>query len=359
MANPVQINDSLFTAGLVLSAQEARGGQSAFVAHDGAGPRLGVFYEGTQNLITGTATTSPSMQVSVAPLAFCGQKALAEGVYVGRSPGTVLVDIAAAPASNSRIDTVYVMQRDQNSTTSPDANTQGEVGVITGTAAVSPTAPSAPAGAVALGTVTVAAGVTATTNAGCTIATTAQWTTGAGSAIPVRNATERNALTAFDGLAVYRLDLHSAEVYNGSSWGVPFISVAQTVTSTPPTQNVWTVLGWNSVVENDGFTYSGGVFTAPVAGVYAITVQYTFTSSSPVVQIGAALADNSTPPVPYRRNFNSSMTGANAAVALTVEYRLTAGQQFTLPVITAASAHALEVAANGAGTFATVRWVRD
>lgn len=256
MANPVQINDSLFTAGLVLSAQEARAGQSAFVAHDGAGPRLGVFYEGTQNLITGTATTSPSMQVSVAPLAFCGQKALAEGVYVGRSPGTVLVDIAAAPASNSRIDTVYAMQRDKNSNTSPDSVTQGEIGVITGTAAVSPTAPAAPAGAVVLGTVTVAAGVTATTNAGCTIATTAQWTCSSGSAIPVRNATERGALTAFDGLRVYRIDNGVNERSYGGVWRQEgsFASArgVLAVTTTSGTPNVANTI-----------TLPAGMFTVP------------------------------------------------------------------------------------------------
>jgi hypothetical protein len=125
----------------------------------------------------------------------------------------VTVDIAAAPASNSRIDAVYVMQRDQNSTTAPDANTQGEIGVVTGGAGVTPTVPAIPAGAVLVGTVTVAAGVTATSNAGCTIATTCAWTTGQGSPIPVRNATEQGALSVFDGLATWRLDTHKTEFY--------------------------------------------------------------------------------------------------------------------------------------------------
>jgi hypothetical protein len=223
MANPVQINDGLHVEAVAgvgkTTAQEARTSQSAFVAHDGAGAVLGVFYEGTQTLITGTATTAPSMQVSVSPLAFCGQKASTEGVYIGRSVGTVLVDVAAAPGSNSRIDTVYVMQRDLNSNTSPDGLTQGEIGVVTGTPGVSPTAPAAPAGAVVIGTVQVAAGVTATTNAGCTITTTCRWTTGAGAPLPVRNVTERGALTAYAGLRVIRLDLGSAtELYAGGAW---------------------------------------------------------------------------------------------------------------------------------------------
>lgn len=221
MANPVVINDALHTAGAVVSAQKARTSQSALVAHDGAGPRLGVFYEGNQSLIAGTATTAPSMQVSVSPLAFCGQKALAEGVYVGRSIGTVLVDVAAAPASNSRIDVVYVMQRDTASTTSPDGVTQGEIGVVTGSAAVSPTKPAIPSGAVEVGSVTVAAGATKTTDAQVTIATTWGWTSAAGAPIPVPNQSTRDALSAYDGLRVYRLDLHQEESHNGTSWGTP------------------------------------------------------------------------------------------------------------------------------------------
>jgi hypothetical protein len=223
MANPVQINDGLHVEAVAgvgkTTAQEARTSQAAFVAHDGAGAVLGVFYEGTQTLITGTATTAPSMQVSVSPLAFCGQKASTEGVYIGRSVGTVLVDVAAAPGSNSRIDTVYVMQRDLNSNTSPDGLTQGEIGVVTGTPGVSPTAPAAPAGAVVIGTVQVAAGVTATTNAGCTITTTCQWTTTSGSPIPVRNTTERNAFTPYVGMRVSRLDKGAlVQVCDGPKW---------------------------------------------------------------------------------------------------------------------------------------------
>jgi hypothetical protein len=166
------------------------------------------------------------------------------------------VDIAAAPASNSRIDVVYAMQRDANSTTSPDGITQGEVGVITGTAAVSPTKPAIPAGAVEVVTVTVAAGVTATTNAGCTVATTCQWTTGSGAPIPVRNATERAALTPFDGLRIYRIDNGVNERSYGGVWRQegPFASVRGTiaVTTTSGTPNV-----------PDTVTLPSGMFTVP------------------------------------------------------------------------------------------------
>ncbi|MGZ4533050.1 MAG: hypothetical protein ACXVXP_11945 [Mycobacteriaceae bacterium] len=292
MANPVQINDGLFTDGSVVSAQDARTSLASLVAHDGAGARLGVFYEGTQTLITGTATTSPSMQVAVAPLAFCGQKASAEGVYIGRSPGTVLVDIAAAPASNSRIDTVYVMQRDHLSNTSADAISQGEVGVITGTASATPTAPAAPAGAVVVGTVQVAAGVTATTNAGCTIATTCTWTTGAGSPIPVRTQAERDALTAFGGLRVLRLDLAGDPVgtydaKNSTWWGTSFQSIAPTgVNFTNPPAGYGTLtLGVSGKMANltgnvSWVNGSSGITVATIPAPYAPAYEVAFTSVS-------------------------------------------------------------------------------
>jgi hypothetical protein len=243
MANPVVINNGLHVdavAGVgVTTAQMARTSLASLVAHDANGPRLGIFYEGNQTLLTGTATTSPSMQVSVSPLAWVGLKALAEGVYIGRSTSTVLVDVAAAPASNSRIDVVYVMQRDQNATTSRDGITQGEIGVITGTAAVSPTKPAIPAGAVEVGSLTIQAGVTATTNAGCTITTTWGWTCAAGAPIPVPNQATRDGLAAYDGLRVYRLDVHQEESYNGTAWGPP---VARAI-STKVTSNVGGITG--------------------------------------------------------------------------------------------------------------------
>lgn len=353
MANPVQINDSLFTAGLVLSAQEARTGLASLVARDGSGARLGVFYEGTQALITGTATTAPSMQVSVSPLAFCGQKASGEGVYVGRSVGTVLVDVAAAPASNSRIDTVYVMQRDANSTTSPDGLTQGEVGVVTGTAAVSPTAPAAPAGAVVVGTVTVAAGVTATTNAGCTVATTCQWTSGAGSPIPVRNSTEQGALTAFDGLRAYRLDLHVEKVYNGTSWDRAFADFYRGVGGTIPTGTATLLAFPNQVNLEGGMTYSAGLFTVPVSGRYECATNIMFPGAAGQTQIGAQIYVNGSL---FAFAYANGGTVSNWSSYILREIRLNAGDQVSFYAFHNSTA-ALATSADIHSTFAQVGWI--
>jgi hypothetical protein len=347
VANPFVINDALHTDGAVTSAVEARNAAANSVAHDAAGPALGIFYEGNQSLLTGTATTSPNMTVQVAPLAWCGSKSGTEGVYLGRSPGTVTVDIAAAPSSNSRIDAVYVMQRDSNAGTSADSVTQGEIGVITGGAGVTPTVPAVPAGAVLIGTVTVAAGVTATTNAGVTIATTCRWTTGQGSPIPVRNATEQAALSPYDGLRAYRLDAHAEKVYNGTSWDRPFADFYRSGGGV--VSSGWTVLALpTQVAAEGGMTCVSGTFTAPVAGRYRCTGSVMFPTGSGLTRVGsminvnggtAALIYAPTAPVyssamcsrTIRLNANdtvsfSSFHDASAAIAVATDTHTTWGQ---------------------------------
>ncbi|MGZ4587270.1 MAG: hypothetical protein ACXVX9_05665 [Mycobacteriaceae bacterium] len=260
--------------------------------------------------------------------------------------------VTAADATNPRVDLVYVTLNDPAE--GDGSSAPGAVfGYVAGTPADSPTTPATPARSMALFTISVPKSGTGSP----TTTDVAPFTSAAGAAEPVRSQAERDALVKYDGRTVFRLDTGGFETCYGGVWGEPYINVCQKSAATAPTQNVWTVLAWDTVIENNGLTYSGGVFTVLKPGVYAFKVQFTFTSSTPVVQIGAAVATNASPPVPYRRNFGSSMTGANAAVALDTEYRFAAGQQFTLPVITAASGHALETASTGAGTFASVRWV--
>jgi hypothetical protein len=241
MASVVQVADALHTDGAVVSAADGRLSQASVWSRTGAGltVRTGVAWSGSPNLITSTATTAPSMTVQVAALHFVGSKAYGEGIYVGTSPSVVTLDIGAAPGGGtSRLDVVYAMQRDASSTAAPDGSTQAEVGVIAGTAAAFPAKPAIPTGAVEVGTVLVAAGVTATSNAGCTITTTCQWTVPNGSAVPVRSDTERATVAQFPGAHVFRLDFGYTERSNGTTW-TPTVEVWQgnespSVGSVPP-----------------------------------------------------------------------------------------------------------------------------
>lgn len=201
---------ALHTAGAVTDAPDARLAQAANWAKNGLTPRTGVVYAGNQNLLTATASTAP-MQVKVSALHFVGSKADAQGVYQGANDGDYLLTIAAAPGSGSRTDVVYIMQQDSNAgTTSPDASTAPLIAATSG---------ALPAGAARVGSVVVPAGVTKLTDSGVVVATDCQWTATAGAPIPVRNSTERDALTTYLGLQCLRLDMGGAvQTYTGSGW---------------------------------------------------------------------------------------------------------------------------------------------
>lgn len=294
MASTIVIRDGLHTGADpatptvgVVSAEDARLSNAATFARSttGLGVRTGVLYHGVTALLAATATTAPSMTVTVAPLAIVGQKAAGEGVYVPVSVATAIIDIAAAPGSNSRVDVIFAMQRDAGSATSPDTLTQGEVGVVTGTAAVSPTKPAIPVGAVEIGTVTVAAGATATTNGTVTIATTCRWTVPLGSPVPVRNTTERAALTQYDGLLVNRLDTNVLERSDGAAWYAIGDRPAYGRIRNPANiagfgSGVWTRMsGWIPDVGFKGASAgvlqwnTAGVVSIQVTGLYRLTLQ--------------------------------------------------------------------------------------
>jgi hypothetical protein len=88
--------------------------------------------------------------------------------------------------------------------------------VAQGTAAASPTKASLPVGATELATVQVAAGATSTNGAGVTITNTARQAVARGARVPVRSQAERDALTAYAGLEVYRLDTGYPERYSAA-----------------------------------------------------------------------------------------------------------------------------------------------
>jgi hypothetical protein len=214
------VADALHTPGAT-SAADARLADAGLIAAHGAGMavRTGVLYgPGATGLVTGTAATAP-MTVQVAAHHWVTTRGPADGVYRGAAEAVRTVNIAAAPAANSRIDVVYVKQNDTASTISPDGTTGDVYAVAQGTAAATPAKPAIPVGAEELATITVAAGATATNGAGVTITNTARLTTGRGAPVPVRNAAERDALTSYPGLKVFRIDLGYEELYASTTTG--------------------------------------------------------------------------------------------------------------------------------------------
>jgi len=202
--------------------------------------RPGLFWGGNATIVTGTA----GMAYSIIAYTCGTTRSATAGAVIGGNDGVLSVSTTAAPGSNSRYDVVYHWHREY-SLDGTDSNPV--IGVIQGTAAASPSVPSLAAfpGAIALATILVPAGVTAT-NSGTTITQTAPFTASAGGIFPVRNQTEKLALTIPAGQHVWVIDSQNEEAWDGTNWrGGPWINGTLTA-------------GWTS-----GGSAGGGTFWAP------------------------------------------------------------------------------------------------
>lgn len=214
--------DALHTTGVV-SAQEARVDDGGLIAVHGPtalDARTGVLFgPGATTVVTGTSATAP-MTVNIAAHHWVSTRGSANGPYRGAAESTKTVNIAAAPGSGTRIDVVYVKMQDNTAGVPTPDGAVGELyGVLQGTAGAGKPSLATIVGAEELATVSVSAGATSTNGAGVTITNTARLTVARGAPIPVRNQTERDALTLYTGIAVKRLDAGGVEErYSGSAW---------------------------------------------------------------------------------------------------------------------------------------------
>lgn len=223
------MGDALHTHGGVTDAREARLAQASLLAVQGPSildARTGVIAgPGSRSLVTGTTATAP-MAVAVAPHEWVTSRGAANGPYLGVLEAIATVPIAAAPASGSRIDVVYVKQQDATpGIPSPDATTAPQYAAVTGT--VGQGKPAIPVGAEELATVQVAAGATATNGAGVTITNTARQTGARGQVFAVANEAERLSLANYVGLQVIEIDTGRRYFSGSASW-------AYTGGGTPP-----------------------------------------------------------------------------------------------------------------------------
>jgi hypothetical protein len=230
--------------------------------------RTGVLVSPVSNaVVTGTSTTG-TMTVNVLAHHWVTSRAAGDGIYLGTKETSTTVNIAAAPGSNSRIDVVYSKQNDSSSTISPDGSTGEFYGVVTGTAAASPTKPSVPVGATELATVQIAAGTTNTLGAGATITTTANQVVARGADVPVRTAAERDALTKYVGLTVKRLDDGArTERWTGSAWAAGGdIPILASITARNSYYSGNLRAGASALVANNLHVYDGGSWRFTLSG---------------------------------------------------------------------------------------------
>lgn len=225
------MGDALFVHGGVTDAQEARLALAGLIALQGPSlmdARTGVMHgPGSTALVTGTSSTAP-MRVSIAPHNWVTTRGAANGPYLGALAAAQTVDIAAAPASGTRVDVVYVKQNDPTpGVPTPDtspATAQPIYGVLQGTVGAGKPSLATIVGAEELATVSVSAGATRTTDGTVLITNTARQVVARGVDIPVRDQAERDALTTHPLLTVKRLDTGKVERRNvaNTAWETVF-----------------------------------------------------------------------------------------------------------------------------------------
>lgn len=177
-------------------------------------PRPGVMDADGRTIVTALGT----MAVAVATADFVTTKGTADGVAIYTNDGTTNVTIAAAPASNSRIDVIWTKHNDN---TTGDANSTPIFGVTAGTAAASPVKPAIPSGALELATLRVFAGTTAANGGANVLTNTYQMTASRGGIVPFRTLADLTAWTnALNGQVARDLATGDLYYWNGTIWRV-------------------------------------------------------------------------------------------------------------------------------------------
>lgn len=184
------LRNSLFAVSGKASFLDARRDMSGLFVCDKTTmmPIPGILDRSQDNLVTGRGD---SMSVTVHPFNAVLNR---YGALLLQNDGDVKVPLSAAPSANSRIDVVYVKQNESRSPMS-DGSDVAMFGVVKGTAAATPVAPSVPAGALALAQVLLPAGVSNTAAGGVVITQTYIGAALKGDMLRVQTSAQRDALT--------------------------------------------------------------------------------------------------------------------------------------------------------------------
>lgn len=241
-------------------------------------PRSGVLAQATDLLVVGKL----DMSYDVDPAALVISRTAGEGVYTPTMTGTTNVATSAAPGTNSRWDLIYVKQNDQ---AKGDADNAAVIGVQEGTAAASPTKPTAdlPSGAYVLAEARIFAGTTGTSGGSNTVAQVWRHTAARGAPIRVRDTTERAEITApASGQEVVRLDLPGKpkDRWDGTAWGLGDGGRHAEFTFDTPASSIPSATDWGPgalTLDTGAVTTDSSVVSSPASnqirlnkGTYAI-----------------------------------------------------------------------------------------
>lgn len=235
--------------------------------------RAGLFPGSATLLVTGRA----DMKVDVAD--FRGVQNRGGAIFLAND-GVAQVTLDAAPASNKRIDLVYVFQQ---STTLGDAADVPVFGVVKGTASATPSVPSLPsavATAIPLATVEIPAGATTTSSAGVVISQVFPWTAMAGGTVHVRNSVELAAWAPVDGSTAFNIQTGRIHTRVGGAWVEAGTRRTVTITTNRASFTTGFINSFNLAVVSGETTDSSIVGSVPAvdnkititeAGFYSVT----------------------------------------------------------------------------------------
>lgn len=218
------VRDSGWVGGSVVDAQDARLATGTLV-QAGAGPtqvRQGIKpAAGTPGLVKQTGTASKNVTAEPFQAVIQGTRATAAGPYLATLDAQATLDLLTATpsdATNARKDLIIARQSD---TQWSDASTVMAVQQVVGTPSGSPVDPTPTAGDyVTLARVTIPA--LATTITAAMITDLRPYAVATGGILPVTSQTERDALSKYVGMSVWRMDTtpNQLETWNGSGWVV-------------------------------------------------------------------------------------------------------------------------------------------
>lgn len=181
-----------------------------------------------------TQNGTPNMSVNVAGgrIMIPGSEATYQGTYAAENRGTTNLAISASDPTNPRIDLVVAKVQDAAYSGATNA---WSLAIVTGTAAASPTAPSAPANSVVLARVAVAAAATTIVTANITdYRTRASGLSGS----TVCTSTTRPS-SPYIGQEIYETDTAKKLIYAGATSGW-----------NPPWNVSWGIMGIATVTAN-------------------------------------------------------------------------------------------------------------
>ncbi|WP_116200736.1 hypothetical protein [Amycolatopsis circi] len=308
-------------------------GANAVTARNGIRPA-----PGTPGRVHAAGTASGSIVVE--PFQGAVRASRGIGSYLVSLDTAKTLDVLAVPAdpANDRYDLVIAQQFDEFYL---DAATRFDVRLVRGSASATPSDPVVDGSRdwFPLGRVRVTAGANKITDA-MIDQLSPGWTVALGGLLPVGSVAERNALAAYPGQSVYRIDKGWSEVYDGAAWRVPgqvtAVALADitdpypsqlvvlastgrlyrwngekwlyaamlngatpggdwTITTNQPTSNAPTLLTFPQINRPPGgITLAGGVFTIEEPGWWdlSLNLRYGIAVTDKYAMIGGSSAGN-------------------------------------------------------------------